>query len=347
MNKEYTDYLKFIDDALEAAKSIPRYFSRFSNKIYCNHQKMAIFVLMQRFKTTTRGIISMLRASSDMRMHLGLHRVPVHTTVVRFAKRIKKQITKLLGIRQAVTVAVDATGFELDQKSYYYRTVWNRKSKTRKFMKLSIAVDADKQLILTNKIRKSHAHDTRDFKHLVKNLKTRNVLADRGYDSRALRKFVFLKGANPYIPFRKISGRDGYYQRKASNIFDKNIYNKRLIVENIFFCIKQKYGSVLRNRTYATQKVELISKLIAYNVDKIQHYLLLILDGCTSALSHFFYSLRYFCQQFFMLLSQLAFLPYCFAFTIHEKQGFLSHHPFLCHFPPPEVLYYPYQILWI
>lgn len=285
MVKEYSDYLKFIDDALEVAESIPRYFSKFSNKIYCNHQKMAIYVLMQRLKTTTRGIVSMLRSSSDMRMHLGLHKVPVHTTIVRFVNKIRKQITKLLGIRQAVSVAVDATGFELEKKSYYYRTVWNsdKKQKTKKFMKLSIAVDCDKQLVLTYKTRKSHAHDTRDFKYLTKDLKIKNVLADKGYDSKELRKFVmFDLKARPHIPYRKISGRPKR-GRFISPLPNKKIYSKRLIVENIFFCIKQKYGSILRNRTNATQKVELISKLIAHNVDRMQHYFLLILEGCTNA----------------------------------------------------------------
>ena len=123
MAKEYSDYLKFIDDALFMAKSIPRHFSKFSNKIYCNHQKFAIYVLMQKFKTTTRGIVSILRASSDMRLHLGLTRIPVHSTIVRFVKRIRKYIHKVLDIRQAHTVAIDATGFELESKSYYYRNV--------------------------------------------------------------------------------------------------------------------------------------------------------------------------------------------------------------------------------
>lgn len=276
---EYCDYLKFIDDALELAKAIPRYFSKFSNKIYCNHQKLAIYVLMQKLKTTTRGVVSYLRSNSDARMHLGLKKVPCHTTIVRFANKIKKQISKLLGIRQAITVAVDATGFELESKSYYYRNVergYGRR-KTKKFMKLSLVVDAEKKFILSHKIRKSRAHDTRDFKFLLKKLRFNNVLADKGYDSRELRRFVFRKGAKPYIPFRNISGRNGFYQRKAHKIFDKNIYNKRSAVENIFFCIKRKYGSVLRNRKCATQKVELISKLIAYNVDRMQHFLLFIL----------------------------------------------------------------------
>ena len=38
MAKEYDDYLKFVDSALEIAKKIPKYFSKYSNHIYCNHQ---------------------------------------------------------------------------------------------------------------------------------------------------------------------------------------------------------------------------------------------------------------------------------------------------------------------
>jgi len=40
--------------------------------------------------------------------------------------------------------------------------------------------------------------------------------------------------------------------------------------------IKRKYGSVLRNKSFATQQVEIISKLIAYNLDRKLNYLLLI-----------------------------------------------------------------------
>ena len=276
---EYSDYLKFIDDALELAKALPRYFSKFSNKIYCNYQKFAIYILMQKLKTTTRGICSMLRASSDMRLHLGLFRVPSHSTIVRFTNKIRGFIHKVLDIRQALTVAVDATGFELESKSYYYRTVWNSKNlqKTKRFMKLSLSVDTEKQRILTHKIRKSLAHDTRDFKFLVKKLKCKNVIADRGYDSKDLRKFVLFKlKAKPVIPYRRNSGITKLRGRFKHIKLDKGLYRRRLLIENIIFCVKRKYGSVLRNRTYATQKVELISKLIAYNIDRMQSYLLLI-----------------------------------------------------------------------
>ena len=155
--KEYEDYLRFIDESLETAKSIPRYFSKFSNKIYCNHQKFAIYILMQKLKLTTRGAVSWLRSNSDARLMLGLHRVPVHTTIVRFVNRIKKLIGLILDIRQADTVAIDATGFELETKSFYYRTInkeFHYKLRTKKYMKLSLVIDTDKQLILKYKINK-------------------------------------------------------------------------------------------------------------------------------------------------------------------------------------------------
>ena len=285
MANGYSDYLKFIDEALELANKVPKYFSKFSNKIYCNHQKMAIYILMQKFKTTTRGIISILKSSSDLRIHLGLSRVPVHTTIVRFVNRIKNTINLLLGIKQAINVAVDSTGFELESKSYYYRNIQNsdRKQKTKRYMKLSIVADTDKQLILNYKIRKKLRNDTIDFKHLLKELDIKYVTADKGYDSYSNRNFVIRKlNAIPIIPVRSYTNYYGSYWN-GRKISGKN-YHQRSKVETIFSVIKRKYGSILRNRSYATQKVELTSKLIAYNLDRKLNYLLLLVRGLHQSL---------------------------------------------------------------
>ena len=282
---EYEDYLNFVSEALELAKKIPRYFSKFSNKIYCNHQKMSIYILMQKFKTTTRGIISILKSSSDLRVHLGLSRVPVHTTIVRFVNKIRKQITELLGIRQAVTVAVDSTGFELETKSYYYRNIENTNIKRRRkrYMKLSIAIDVDKQLIMNYKIRRKLRHDTQDFKYLLKDLNIKQVVADKGYDDHKLRRFVINKlNALPIIPVRNYNNFYGYLH-KHRKINGKD-YHKRSKVETVFSVIKRKYGSILRNKTFATQKTELISKLIAYNLDRKLNYLSMLIIGLHQSL---------------------------------------------------------------
>jgi len=73
-------------------------------------------------------------------MYISLKKILHHTTLVKFAKKIKpKMLNLLLDCRKAKHVAVDASGFELEKKSYYYRTTWNsdKKQKTKRYMKLS------------------------------------------------------------------------------------------------------------------------------------------------------------------------------------------------------------------
>lgn len=284
---EYENYLNLIDEALELAKKIPRYFSKFSNHIYCDQQKFVIVILMQKLKFTTRGVISFLRNNPGLCSEFDLFIVPMHTTIVRFFAKIKNFIGLLLDIKQANTVAVDATGFELEAKSFYYRNI-NKQlfpgfiRKTKQYMKLSVAVDTEKQLILNYKIRKKFRHDTLDFKNLIEGLNVKYVVADKGYDSWKNRNFVIRKlKATPIIPVRNYTNFYGYsaIQKKI----DGKNYHQRSKVETVFSVIKRRYGSVLRCRSFATQKVELISKLIVYNLDRKLNYLLLIFEGCTRA----------------------------------------------------------------
>ena len=56
MNKE--PFLKrFILSAKKLTTKIPRYSSKFSNKIYDNRQKLSILILRQRMKMTYREVI--------------------------------------------------------------------------------------------------------------------------------------------------------------------------------------------------------------------------------------------------------------------------------------------------
>ena len=282
-NKEYEDYLKFVDSALELAKKIPKYFSKFSNRIYCNHQKLVIYVLMQKLKLTTRGVISFLRSNSNLALHFGLIKIPVHTTIVRFTIKIKKIIGLLLDIRQADTVAIDATGFELESKSFYYRNINKQlfpeyQRKTKKYMKLSIVIDTDKQLILKFKINKKAGRDNYNYvKDLIRDIKFRYLIGDKGYDSKFTRGFIIRKlKAIPVIPSARHDNFYGYIGNKK--ISGAN-YHQRSKIETVFSVIKRKYGSVLRNRSYTTQQVELISKLIVYNLDRNLNYLIRLIIG--------------------------------------------------------------------
>jgi IS5 family transposase len=272
-------YLRFIDEALQLAKLIPKYFSKFSNKIYSNHQKIVLLVLKQKLKITYRDLIEWLAVTTEIKLVIGLTRIPHHSTLVKFAKKLSTSLLNcLLNIKQAGIVAVDATGFETETKSYYYRNAYHnkQKKKARRYDKLSIAIDTDKQIILSHKIRKGPRNDNIDFKTLLKDLSIRHyVVADKGYDSKENRKYVLQKKTYPHIPYRRTSAS---YERIGKKIkFDESVYHQRSKVETAFSVIKRKYGSVVKGRSFESQKKEIICKLIAYNIDrKIKICLLII-----------------------------------------------------------------------
>lgn len=263
-------YIKFIDEAFELCRRVPRHFSKYSNKIFNNHQHVVLLVLKQKLKKTYKDLVELLKVTC-IPEYIGLKRIPHYTTLVKFSQKVSAKIINfLLNITTATWVAVDGTGFEQSSKSYYYRTAWNsdRPRKRRKFVKLSICADVDKQIILSHKIRMGPRNDNIDFKQLVKGLNVEWVLADKGYDSKENRKFVYKKlGAIPNIPYRRTSGITKIGRHKQLKFFE-NKYSKRNIVETIFSVIKRKYGSYLLSKKFKTQKVELAMKLVAYNIDR-------------------------------------------------------------------------------
>jgi hypothetical protein len=77
--------------ALEAAKkSLPAYSAPRSPKKYTQYQLFAIAALRQFFRTDYRGIAALLEDSSDLRMALGLKRVPHFSTLAYAEKRLSR-----------------------------------------------------------------------------------------------------------------------------------------------------------------------------------------------------------------------------------------------------------------
>lgn len=261
----------FLVSARKLISKIPRFDSKFSNKIYDNHQKMIILIFRQKMRMTYRGIVRFFRFSNLARALLNLRSVPDHSTLVKFHKRIKvEMLDSLLCKKPVITSAIDSTGFETSHMSYHYANVWNRqdKRKHKNYLKASIAIDTDSQYILSQKIRLGPRNDHIDFENVLKNVKCKFVVADKGYDSKSNRYFVLRKmKAYPHIPYRKISGRN-YEKAGHPLIFDEKIYHQRSKVETVFSVIKRKYGSFVLSREFESQKRELLIRMIAYNIDR-------------------------------------------------------------------------------
>jgi len=261
----------FLVSARKLVSLMPKYNSKFSNRIYDNHQKMIILIFRQKMKTTYRGIIKFLQFSVVARAMLKLKSIPDHSTLVKFHKKLHlKNLDGLLCKKPVKISAIDASGFETTHMSYHYANVWNRqdKRKYRRYLKLSIAIDVDSQYILSQKIRLGPRNDNIDFESVMKNINCEIVVADKGYDSRKNRHFVLKKmKAYPQIPQRKTSGPT--YERTGVKVkFDENIYHQRSKVETVFSVIKRKYGNYILSKSFDTQKRELLLRLITYNIDR-------------------------------------------------------------------------------
>ena len=270
MKKEST-LKSFLVSAGKLLTKLPKFNSKFSNKIYDNHQKMIILVFRQKMRMTYRGIVRFFKFSDVARALLKLKKVPNYSTLIKFHQKLKtKDLDLLLCKKRVTTSAIDGSGFETSHMSYHYANVWNRqdKRKYRRYLKISIAIDTDSQYIMAQKIRIGPRNDHIDFERVMKNIKCKYVVADRGYDSRKNRYFVLRNmKAYPHIPYRKWSGRT--YERTGIPLkFDKKIYHQRSKVETVFSVIKRKYGSFVLSKSFETQKKELLIRLVAYNIDR-------------------------------------------------------------------------------
>ncbi len=290
--KKRSELKTFLVSARKLINRIPKFSSKFSNKIYDNHQKMIILIFRQKMRMTYRGIVKFFRFSGLARALLNLKNVPDHSTLVKFHKRIKvKMLDSLLCKKSVKTSAIDGSGFETTHMSYHYANAWNRqdKRKHRRYLKISVAICTDSQYILSQKIRLGPRNDNIDFERVMENIKCKYVVADKGYDSKKNRYFVLRNmKAYPHIPYRKTSGI--IYEKAGVPLkFDKKIYHQRSKVETVFSVIKRKYGSFVLSKSFETQKRELLIRLVAYNIDRKLIISLVIIGIHQSPKSGFYY----------------------------------------------------------
>ena len=265
-----SELIKFLTSARNLINKLPKYNSKYSNKIYDNHQKMIILVFRQKMRMTYRGIVKFFRFSGLARALIGLKKVPDHSTLVKFAKRIPvPKLDSLLCKKKVRIIAVDSSGFETNHMSYHYANAWNSQDKRRhkNYLKVSIAIDTDNQYIMAQKVRIGPRNDIIDFKTLIKNLRCDYVVADKGYCSKANHHFVLRMKAIPMIA-RKKNTRVYYEKLGVPLKIDKRIYHQRSKAETVFSVLKRKYSSLILSKNFESQKREILMRMVAYNIDR-------------------------------------------------------------------------------
>ena len=91
MRYKSTRIKKLVVKAMNMLKHarIPRFSSKFSPRIYTQHQHFLILVLKKYFRASYRDIVEILEEMTRIRELVRLERIPHYTTPQKFFDRIK------------------------------------------------------------------------------------------------------------------------------------------------------------------------------------------------------------------------------------------------------------------
>jgi hypothetical protein len=263
----------------------PKYFSRFSKKTYNNWQLFALLVLRGKVNLSFEDLVEQfLPGNAGLLNVLGLTTIPTASALRKFAGRLKANwghtalagCAALAGLKD-VCAGIDGTGHsKLRGSKHYYRRVGKR-AKKKDFIKVVGIDDLTTQLVLAVKIRKKVRHDNVDFKPSFKRVarftKIDVILGDKAFDAQKNHTLVHKYGTllitplkNEDVPIWRTGGED---RKKLKRHFPKKTYNKRSKKETVFGVVKQKFGDYVTSLTFHMQKIELLCRYLAYNIDRI------------------------------------------------------------------------------
>lgn len=281
----YSYYLEFIDISVEVSKRLPDYSSKFSKKTFTQPQLMTLYFLKQKSKLSYEDFIEDFSTRTLAIEDLCLKKLPSPSTLKMFVNRIDTNLFEQmiadciqLTNKRKLNLAIDATGFQLEDGSYSYLKRLGIATKKRKNLKLSGCADTDKHLFTAVKIRKNTRHDSIDYKPLIiktkKNTKKeiKTGVGDKAYDSEELHEFAEEQGFEHIAPLKNkvpVWRTKGRHRKKLRKKFPNKKYHRRSIIENMWFCVKRLCGKVIFSKKWIMQKKEMLAKVLTYNIHRL------------------------------------------------------------------------------
>ena len=283
--------IRFIQAAISVVKSthLPLYSCKFSKKLYTQHQLLVLVLFKDYRNQHYREFIEDVGDMERIQELLDLSIVPHFTTLQKFLCRIKslylritfkKTLDLFYSKNDTIPItAIDSSGFTSGYCSHYYSA---RTGKIRKhFLKTSISVDTDKQVITGFVASNSRVHDTRHAQKLLRQChnirKSDCYVMDKGYDSEEIHRHIREDlQAESIIPIRSWHNEavGGKYRQEMARQFDNEKYGRRQLVENRFSVLKRKFSGDLKARRFLIQMKEIATKMIVCNIHTFLQFLI-------------------------------------------------------------------------
>lgn len=258
---------------------LTRYSCKRSKKVFTQHALFFVLLLKEKFQYSYRRIAEEIRNLNLWRC-MGLRRAPHYTTLQKFCERLDlsvfNELINVTGGEQGDTIIGDCTNYTLTNPSHHYVSVIRKFMKKKNFtikspFKLAILANHETRKIINANTSIKRAHDTTLIKPLINQLENnKTFIYDKGLDSKEIRNQIIRKESTPIIPYRK--------NNKHKKGIPIETYHKRSIIESIISSIKRKYGNNLKNHKPTNQTKQTITKIIQYNLDKTNIFLIKILQ---------------------------------------------------------------------
>ena len=262
-----------------SAKYLQPHSSKYSPQKFTQSQLLTCLILRAYLKTTYRGLIEFLEASSELRRVLQLKRLPHYSTLKYFADRSNvAEISNLLMaeiIRQfepaTTEAAIDSTGMETSAASAHFQS---RSGKSRqKYVKISVCVLVGSLLPAGVVASWGPSNDKQQVQALIErsaeSVTPKRLFADAGYDAEWVHELCRDHWGTESVIKPAVHRADGgingkYRSRMTAETLKKKKYGRRWSVESFMSALKRTTGSMLSARSERALFTEATLRVLAY-----------------------------------------------------------------------------------
>jgi len=239
-------------------------------------------VVKTMYQLRYRELVELLQLSDSPTDTIGLNKILHYTTFQKFAARfpcrILYQLIQTIAkhiCEGTLNLSIDSTGFSLDTSSRYYSHRIRRLERHRSYVKTTLVIDTRTQAVASVKPRLKRRHDIVDaepeLKKAAKLGEVKSVVADKGYDSENLLRFIKWRlRAKPAISLKyqdkPLNKTYGGLRRSLKRRFPRMLYHQRSKSESVNSLIKRMFDSTICARRNHTKRTETLLKVLAHNL---------------------------------------------------------------------------------